>query len=503
MKFTLKKTSTKSHVSETLVLYVGKSGEKLQSLQVTDKSLDQKLAQLKKEKIFRGESKESVFFRDTQLLNAQNLLLVGLGDLKALDHESLRIAGATTHSGLKSNKVTSADVIIESLFRSAKESSEALKAFIEGVVLGSYEYDELKHETKRKENQESRLQELQLLIGAKANPTTLKKSLDEALIIAESTNLTRRLGDTPANYMNPEMLAGEAQKAAKGTAIKVTVWDRARIKKERFGGLLGVSLGGGPEPRFIIMEYKGGGKKPMIALVGKGLTFDAGGISIKPSQGMDEMRYDMCGGAAVIGAMVAIARLKLKVNVTAYVPATENMLGPMANKPGDVLIARNGKSIEVLNTDAEGRLILADALSYASEQKPAAIFDTATLTGAIVVALGNIHTGVFSNNDKLRKTIDTAAGKSGEQLWHMPVTAQHNEDMKGQFADLSNISSSKGAGSSTAAAFLQNFVGEGIPWAHFDIAGTAWHTGNRLAYCPNKGASGVMVRTFVELAKMF
>jgi leucyl aminopeptidase len=237
--------------------------------------------------------------------------------------------------------------------------------------------------------------------------------------------------------------------------------------------------------------------------VGKGLTFDTGGISIKPSAGMEEMKFDMCGGANVIGAILAIARLKLKVNVTALVASTENMPGPSATKPGDVHVARNGKSFEINNTDAEGRLILADALSYATELKPAAILDAATLTGAMVIALGNIHTGFFTRSEALSKKINAGANLSGELVWRMPLVDHHVKDMKGTYADLSNTSSTKGAGSATAAAFLEQFVGEGIPWAHFDIAGTGWSTGNRLNYNSKKGASGVMVRTFVEIARSY
>jgi leucyl aminopeptidase len=218
---------------------------------------------------------------------------------------------------------------------------------------------------------------------------------------------------------------------------------------------------------------------------------------------MDEMKYDMCGGTAVIGMIFALAEMKAKVNVVAMVPATENMPGPSALKPGDLLVHRNGKTTEVLNTDAEGRLVLSDALVYSCEQKPAALFNVATLTGAIVVALGNIHTGVFTRDKKLRSRIQEAAEISGEQVWAMPITDDHVEDMKGTHADLSNISSSKGAGSATAAAYLEQFVAKDTAFAHFDIAGTAWNIANRLPYCPKKGASGVMVRTFVELVKSY
>jgi leucyl aminopeptidase len=216
---------------------------------------------------------------------------------------------------------------------------------------------------------------------------------------------------------------------------------------------------------------------------------------------MEEMIYDMCGGANVIGTLLAIAKLKLKINAIALVPSSENMPGPGANKPGDILVARNGKTVEVFNTDAEGRLILMDALAYASELKPKAIFDAATLTGAILVALSNIHTGVFTRDQKTMAHIQKAADQTGELVWQMPIHEFHLEDMKGNHADLCNISSGKGAGSSTAAAFLAEFVDPEIPWAHFDIAGTAWNTSNRLSYVPKKGATGAMIRTFVKLAE--
>ena len=270
------------------------------------------------------------------------------------------------------------------------------------------------------------------------------------------------------------------------------------------GGLIGVSQGSAEEPRFIIMEYKGasGTKKPVF-LVGKGVTFDSGGISLKPGRDMDEMKFDMCGAAAVIGALLAIERLKLKVNVTGLVASTENMPGASALKPGDIITARNGKTMEILNTDAEGRLILADALSYASEKKPQAIFDAATLTGAIVAALGNLFTGFFTKNQELKKKIIKAGEISGERLWPLPLVKEHREDMKSEIADIANISGGWGAGSSTAAAFLEFFVDKKIPWAHFDIAGTAYNVERRLEYCSRKMASGVMVRTFVELVRSF
>ena len=331
----------------------------------------------------------------------------------------------------------------------------------------------------------------------------LKTKITEAVHISESVNFSRWLGDQPGNKLTPTKLANFVKKEVAGTGIKATIWDKKKIAAAKMGGIMSVSAGSHEEPRLIFLEYRNAAasKKPLL-LVGKGLTFDSGGISIKPSRGMEEMKFDMCGGANVIGAILAIAKLKLKVNVVAVVPSSENMTGDNATRPGDVVTAHNGKTVEVNNTDAEGRLILMDALSYATKKySPSAVVDVATLTGAMVVALGNIYTGVFARDEKLLKTIQKAGKKSEELLWPMPIHDFHRKDMKGTYADLSNISSAMGAGSSTAAAFLSFFVDKKIPWAHFDIAGTAWHTGSRLPYCPPKGATGVLVRTFVELAR--
>jgi leucyl aminopeptidase len=372
----------------------------------------------------------------------------------------------------------------------------AVRALVEGFELTAYQFTELKS----KKTETKPTQVILHIEGKKLR--NLQKEFEEGQKLAAVTNLARRWGDLPGNYLTPTKFAEEIQQAARGTKVQVTVWDKKRIEKEKMGGLLGVARGSKEEPRFVIMDYRGGPKaqKPVV-LVGKGLTFDSGGISIKPSAKMEEMKFDMCGGAAVAAAVLGAASLGLKLNVVALIPMTENMPGSWATKPGDVHTARNGKTFEVNNTDAEGRLILADALCYGSEFKPRLMIDAATLTGAMVVALGNLHTGYFTRQDDISKKVEKAASQSGEWVWRMPLTDYHVEDMKGTFADLSNIGSAGGAGSATAAAFLEQFVGEGIPWVHFDVAGTAWAVGNRLPYMSAKGASGVMVRTFVELLR--
>ena len=442
-----------------------------------------------------GSVNEAIMFRDSTVGGARHLITIGLGDPKSMTHETLRQAAATAVNHARSAKARTLAIAMDTLPHNSLDANVVVQALTEGAHLADYSFNEFKASAK------DVVQVEQTYIVSTAKAKGHESGLDTGNTIASCVNFSRWLGDRPGNKMTPTILADETIKAAKNTKLKVSVWDKARIKNEKMGSFLSVSNGSSQEPKFIVMEYNGASnsKKP-ICFVGKGLTFDCGGISIKPAAGMEEMKYDMCGGANVIATMIAIARLKLKINAIGLVPATENLAGPAATKPGDIVTARNGKTIEVNNTDAEGRLILADALVYACEQNPSMIIDTATLTGAMVVALGNTHTGYFTRDNDLSEQIEEAAEASGEWIWRMPITDYHVKDMKGTYADLSNISSGKGAGSSTAAAFLEQFVSKDIPWAHFDIAGTGWHVGNRLPYCPSKGASGVMVRTFLQIA---
>ena len=451
------------------------------------------LEPLFKEANFKANKKSSFF----TTLNSGNILIIGLGDKDSFNYEQIRRASACMYKELKKYGKKTAEVLIEScISKNTPDLAEICQVLTEGAILTSYKCDHFKI---KKEDQE--IKELFIKVDSK-HQKTCTKAIKKGNILAESVNFARDLGNYPGNFMTPSILAETIKKQTKNTKIKTTVWDKKKIQKEKMGGLLGVSLGSSQEPRFIIMEYKGSTKKPII-LVGKGLTFDSGGISLKPSPAMDEMKFDMCGSIAVAGAMLAIERLGLKVNVIGLIPSSENMPGASANKPGDILKARNGKTMEVLNTDAEGRLILADALSYASEKKPQALFDAATLTGAIVGALGNLFTGFFTKNDSLAEKVKKAGEKTGERLWRMPLVEEHTSDIKSTYADVANISSNRGAGSSTAAAFLEHFVKKDIPWVHFDIAGTAYNVHNRLDYCSPKQASGVMVRTFVEIARSY
>lgn len=482
---------------QTVVFFSKISATKDKPAVITEKDVTKVFADSLADKLITGAACEAVTFREANLNHFRHVVVVGLGADSKCDHEVVRQAGAALVKEIKSAKLNEIFVHLDGLTTSKKDLAKYTQSFVEGMHLCAYNFNELKAAKKETVINIH-------LVSKTGKDKAIVAAFNEGTILASCANFAKRLGDMPGNLMTPTILADEAIAAAKGTSLKVSAWDKKRIEKEKMGGLLGVARGSAEEPRFIVMEYFGAAKtKKPIAFVGKGLTFDTGGISIKPSAKMEDMKYDMCGGAAVIGTMLAISQLKLKINVVAYVPATENMPGSRATKPGDVHTARNGKTFEINNTDAEGRLILSDALCYASEQEPQIIIDTATLTGAMAVALGNVHTGYFTRNSAFKTKIEKAGAASGELVWNMPLTDAHVKDMKGTFADLSNTSNAAGAGSATAAAFLEQFVGENIPWAHFDIAGTAWACGNRLNYCSGKGATGVMVRTFVEIAKLY
>ena len=453
------------------------------------------------EKVFKAEKNETLFLPCTRAGSFKHLLLVGLGDSEKVSHETVRQAAAAAYRQLEKYSLSGVEVDLSSCLSFFDNPAVLIRAVSEGFILAGYDFNELKKKQKGKKSVKN------IFLSGIAPSKETKIGLAEGHVLADSTNFARWLADTPANLMTPSILAQEVQKRFTGIPnVKVSVWNKDRIKKEGMGGVLGVSLGSNQEPRVIIIEYKGNPDdkegRP-LCFVGKGLTFDSGGISIKPSRNMHEMKYDMCGSVAVIGALLAMARLKLKVNVTGLVGSSENMPGAAATKPGDVLRARNGKTMEVLNTDAEGRLVLADILSYASEQKPAFIVDAATLTGAMAFSLGDVYSGLFTRSEEMEKQIKKASVSSGEGIWSLPLNDFHVQDIKSTVADVANISSTGLAGSSTAAAFLEHFVDKKIPWAHLDIAETAYDVARRLPYCRAKCASGVMVRTFVELARQY
>ena len=350
----------------------------------------------------------------------------------------------------------------------------------EGVGEARYRFDQMKSGRKRPP---SPLGKVGLLVPNRGDAARAKRGAEHGDAIAAGAALARDLGNLPGNVCTPSYLAKVAKKLATGNGkLSTRILNEAEMKRLGMGSLLSVTAGTSEPAKLIVMQYKGGGSDKPVVLVGKGVTFDSGGISLKPGPGMDEMKFDMCGAASVIGTMATVAKLKLPINLNVVVPAVENLPGNSATKPGDIVKSMSGQTIEVLNTDAEGRLILCDALTYARRFKPAAIIDVATLTGACVVALGAHRTAIMSNNDALRDEILAAGEAAEDRGWPMPLGDEYAEQLKSNFADMANIGG-PGGGAVTAACFLAKFT-DGMEWAHLDIAGTAWKTGNQ------KGASG-------------
>jgi leucyl aminopeptidase len=418
----------------------------------------------------------------------ERLLVVGLGERDSFDVEKLRVLAALVAGEAAKLEATSLAWALPAY----EDEAAAAEAIVTGTILGSYRFTAFKGDTKEDDDKPG-LESLTVLAGEE-----LAGAVETARVYSEAANRARDLQETPANSMRPEDLAKRAEAiAAAQDEVTVEVLDGDAIRAKGMGGLAAVSQGGPVDPRLIVLRYQGGGDGPTLGFVGKGVTFDTGGISLKPGAGMSEMKYDMSAGAAVIEATAAIAELGLPVNLISVVPATENMPSGTAIKPGDVITQYSGKTVEVNNTDAEGRLILADALAYAIELGAERVVDMATLTGAVLIALGSTYAAVISNDDALAAELSAAGEESGELVWRLPLHPEYKAMMKGTVADLSNLASKREAGTITASAFLEEFVGE-TPWAHIDIAGTAWDV-NR-AYT-GKGGSGYGVRLLVQLVR--
>ena len=417
----------------------------------------------------------------------KRVIVVGLGEKKKFTSDKSRAIAANVASYANKNKIDSASLDAKSLHIT---KDDYLQSFCEGMLLGSYEFLDYKSKDK-KENTFARA-----TIVGKVND----KVIDKSLAIGESVLFARDLGNHPPNIQTPSDLANSAVKIAKTGGMKSHIYDFSQFKKMGLGSFYGVAVGSSETPaKMIVVEYSGGKKsdKP-FALVGKGLTFDSGGISLKPSPKMDQMKFDMCGSAVVLGVMRAVSILKPKINIVFAVGATENMPDGNAQRPGDIVTAYNGKTIEVLNTDAEGRLVLADVLSYVVDKyKPCGMLDFATLTGAVLVALGDRASGLMTNNQKLLKEVFKASDKTGERVWELPLWDDYTKDIKSKVADIKNIGNGPLAGTITAGAFLKEFVGD-TPWVHFDIAGTAWGP-KEPSYQPKNGATGVAVRLVYNL----
>jgi leucyl aminopeptidase len=430
----------------------------------------------------RGDFKKRLLLHPGE----SRVLVVGLGNREEADAERLRVAAAVAAQEAGRLEVGS----IAWALPEAGSENAAAEALVTGTILGSYRFERFKGGDA--DDAPPALDALTLLA-----PEGVAAAAETARVCAEAQNRARDLQSTPANVATPTFLAARAEEIALDhDAVTAEVLGPEQIAAKGMGGLVAVSRGGGEPAKLIVLRH-GGGSGPTLGLVGKGVTFDTGGISLKAGAGMHEMKYDMSGAAAVLEAVAAIAELGLPIDIVAVVPCTENMPSGSATKPGDVITQYNGKTVEVNNTDAEGRLILADALAYAIELGAERVVDLATLTGAVVIALGSTYAAVLANDDGLAAAVARAGEESGELVWRLPLHPEFKALMKGTVADLSNLASKRKAGTITAASFLEEFVGE-TPWAHVDIAGTAWDVGREYT---GSDASGFGVRLLVELAR--
>jgi leucyl aminopeptidase len=447
---------------------------------------------------FTGKSGETLSLPVAGIA-AKRLVLIGLGDDAKLDAEAARAAGGRAAKALARAKAQSAALALATSRRLDAEA--AAQALVEGVVLGAYRFDKYKSGNEKP----PALERIALLAADARAQTAARRGARLGQILAESANFARDLSNEPGGTCTPEFLADAARKLGRAHGLQVTVFAEKELERHKMGGILAVGRGSAHPPRLIVLEHgapaKGAKrparKRPTLAFVGKGITFDSGGVSIKPAANMDEMKHDMSGGAAVLGALRAAALLDLPFHVVGIVAAAQNMPDGNAYVPGDVIKSAAGKTIEVLNTDAEGRIVLSDALHHAASFAPAAIVDLATLTGACLVALGDVACAVLGNDEKLIAKLRAAADATHERAWPLPLWEEHKTAIKGNVGDILNTGG-RNAGTSTAAAFLSHFVGE-IPWAHLDIAGTAWTTKETPYYA--KGATGFGVRLLVELLR--
>ncbi len=429
---------------------------------------------------------QECFYLPTPGAAYRGVLVAGLGEADGFDAEVFRRAAGKACALLGQHRV--AHVCLDLSYHAELPA----EAFLEGLILGQYDFDVYKEKPGDKPAPQ-KAEQLIVIAPDEADTAALEVELQRAGIVAMAANAARHLANTPANDMTPSTLADFAEGVARESDCECTVLEQGQMAALGMNALLGVARGSAEAPRLIVLQYNHAEDADTVAIVGKGVTFDSGGISIKPSKGMEEMKFDMCGGAAVLGTMLAIAELKPAVNVVCVVPAVENKTGADAQRPGDIVQAYNGKTIEVDNTDAEGRLILADALAYVVDKyKPSAVVDLATLTGACVVALGHYAAGMMGNDDTLAEALREAGEATGERLWPFPLWKDYDKLIEGTHADLCNIGPGGEAGAIIGGAFLQNFVGE-TPWVHLDIAGTAWG-GKHVPHLSEKHATGFGVR---------
>jgi leucyl aminopeptidase len=458
---------------------------------------------LSKNKVFTGAVKSTFFIR-ASYIEKSNLLVAGLGNKKDFSPEKARQTGAHVFNKLVSEKVKNFGLDVDSLLRqiSKSQAEPLLAAFVEGFLLTSYTFNKYKSNDKPA----LKMDGVELVSGDRKNQAWLQTIADRAMITADCTFITRNYSNEPSNFGTPEFYANELSKLAKKYGLKCKVMNEAECKKQKMDLFLSVSAGSDREARIVILEYtpKSAAKSAKsVCFVGKGVTFDSGGISLKPGSRMEDMKHDMTGAATMIGSTFLAARLGAKNKLITILGFTENMPNGIATQPGNIITARNGKTVEVINTDAEGRLVLADALDLAQDYKPDVIVDSATLTGACSVALGKLASALFSNDAKLTRQIHAVTDTTEELLWELPMWDDYFEDLRSSTcADMANVANDSNGGTIRGAVFLKQFIKPGMKWAHIDLANRAYDQGY-LPYNPRKGASGVYVRTFAEFVNQY
>lgn len=495
MKLTASRPSLDDLHSDLIALGVFKGP----SLSALGRELDKRLGglltkRMKKEKFAEKEGEARLLDTHGEI-PADTILLIGLGEEGHLSGESLRKAAAKAiRTG---NKIRARKISLEDIFTKKKNPApeERGQLFAEGALLGSYRFDRYKSQNSNDEDQKPTVTEFEIL---SSDPNRTEKGMHKGAVFAEATNFARDLVNVPASDLTPKRIAEEAKKIGRMPHLSITVYGKSEIEKMGMGCYLAVARGSTESPYFIHLRYRPPSRRrsqKRIALVGKGVTFDSGGLSLKTAQSMETMKDDMSGAAAMLAVMRALSILKPPVEVHGISPLTENMPSGSADKPGDVARAMNGKTVEILNTDAEGRLTLADALPYALKQKPDLVVDVATLTGACVIALGELCSGILGNNEKLIRTLIECGQVAGERIWQLPLVEEYKEELKSSIADLKNVGGRWG-GTINGALFLREFVDSKVPWAHIDIAGPSW-TEKDLDYCP-RGGTGHIVRTLLH-----
>lgn len=479
MEFTVKSGNPDKQQSGCIVVGVFESRRLSAAAEQLDQASGGLLAKLVGSGDMEGRPGQSLLLH-TPELGSERILLVGCGPEDKFNDNAYRRAVATMAKALGDSGASDAVSYLCDLDVKERDAAWRVREGLLTVSDALYRFDQLKS---KKDDQPRALKNLSFAFTSTQDADAAKEAIQIGQAIAAGVSLAKDLGNLPPNICTPSYLAEQAEALAKKhKKISTEVLSRPQMEELGMGALLAVAQGSRQEPKLIVMQYRGGGDSKPIALVGKGITFDTGGISIKPAQGMDEMKYDMCGAASVLGTMRTIAELELPLNVVGIVPSTENMPGGMATKPGDIVTSMSGQTIEILNTDAEGRLILCDALTYSERFEPQAVIDIATLTGACVIALGHLVHGLMGNDDSLVQELLAAGQLTGDRAWQLPLYDEYKESLDSNFADVANVGD-RAAGTITAASFLGRFT-EKMRWAHLDIAGTAWKSGKE------KGATG-------------